>query len=366
MVRRNKFFALAAVGLALGACSPPAGNDAGTDAPTSDTPVTGDTGPGQTYTYVVNQLKLDTRLDNGMEVLDTSAANPHTGFNVDNRFSDTSDTQGCTIPDYYSKFDTDQHMPAGCSPNDATCKGGVDNQLLSVAEALSVAVGDINALAKENIDQNKLVLLVRVSDVNSLTTDADVTVRLYLGYPTFTTGCTTVTAGRTYKVAASSLMPGATSLDQALFTFTGKIEAGRLQVSRAGRFDLPLPPIMGQTLQLSLNNTNLRAGITATEGTQGNIGGWVKGLDIRATVAAIAPGQLALVDSLLPTFLDVVDPTNTATPMDQCIAASGQPPAKWGGISVGFGISMINATLDPTPAAAAAAGVCGNQGGGGG
>jgi len=316
---------------------------------------------------VISELKLDTKTDPNtmMEVLDTGAANPHTGFNVDGRFSDTSDMQGCGIPDFYAKDDLDQHSPDGCAMATSGCKGGVDNQLLSVAEGLAVAAGDINALAKQNIDQSKLVILMRVEDVNNLTNDPSVSVKLYLGFPAFSTGCTSVMPNRDYKVSSASLTMG-TDIANARFSFDGKIEAGRLKVSRMGRFDLPLPPIMGQTLNLAINNTQLRFNLTADAGDHGNIGGWVKGKDIRDAVVQIAPDQTSLIDSLLPTFLDVVDPSNTASPMDQCINASGQPPEKWGGISLGFGLKITKANINPVAAAAADPGVCGNQGGSGG
>lgn len=360
MVRSNRFLGYvcgAIAAFAMG-CGPGGSTDGGTDGG-SDT----GGGPGMEYVYVIDNLSID---------MDDTASMPHTGFNLDGLFSGENDANGCMFEDFTSMLDPDQNCSMvnamgmcmaspnmGCAAGSAGCRGGVDNRLPSLANTLGSML-DLRATLSTQITSNQLSLLLRVSDVNDLQNDPNVTVRLYAGYPTRTTDCMTVQAGAEYTISADALMPGATSIDQALFNFQGSIVAGRLRVdgstSMNGRFMLPLPEIMGMRIALNLYNPQLRINLTADQGTAGNLGGAVRAGEAITAVTQVAPMYASLVRSVIGNLVDIqpMPPLTSGLCYDNMTMM-------YGSIGMGLGITARSARIATTNTIQTArpAGVCG-------
>jgi hypothetical protein len=333
----------------------------------SDPPVTpdgggGDTGgtPGQTFTYVIDNLSID--MTDNPDV-------PHTGFNLDNLFSSDIDAMGCTHADYFSTTDNDQHCSAvtnemctvtpntGCARTATGCKGGVDNQLPTLANTVQTALStDIRMTIADTIANNSLALLIRVSDVNDTMNDSSVRVAIYRAFPTFNAGCTAVAANREYSVDSSFLSAGATNIDTgATVAFDGSIVNGRLQVRAGGSsgvFNLPIS-FSGYTLNLPLNQVQFRGNVSATEIATGNLGGWVGGEEVITAVRMIAPSYEAVVRGVIGGLVDIQ--------VQGICDGSAMMPPRYGGIAVGFAVHAIPATISTTTpiATTQAAGTCG-------
>ena len=349
MLRGTRFLGLVCGGLtALSmSCSP-------TTEPTDSGPA--DSGPpaAVTYTYVIDQLRIDA--NDNPDV-------PHAGFNLDTFYSSATDPNGCNHDDYGSVLDLDQNMNScmwtAARQANGMCRGGVDSQLPTLANTIETAAGmDIRAVINEQVNGNKLALVVRVTGVNGVPgpdfNDSDVNVKIYLAYPTFTTDCMTVAANREYVVSRSSITDTGTTIEDAKFAFTGSIVAGRLQVTTGinGRFELPLPAVMGHALTLPMHATQVRATLTPNEGTDGNLGGWVSGNDVVTAVGAIAPEYITVVEGAIGGLVDI---------QVENVCEMAGPPRRFGGIGLGLKLHFVPATLrmNDTIQAAQATGTCG-------
>ena len=373
MARSTKIlFPLAALGLisSLAACSsdpaPATGDsgvpatDTGTATDTGGTPQ--DAGPGVSYDYVINRLTLDEGAEPGV----TTRA--FYGFNLDGRYSPsrTASQQAadCSHGDYFSTVDPDQNMgtcAAGSAGGGMGCQGGVDNQLPNVAQTIMQFQASLNvqALLNEQIDTGKLLILVRLSDVNGALgptlNDSSVRVSVYpFAYAAFPNCSNIQMGGQMYSVDNRSLnTPG--DLNSAKLQFTGSIVNGRLRVNPPAanatmpNFSLPLP-LMGQMLQLDLFQTQLRVTPTATEGTNGNLGGFLRQTDLITALTTI-PALMQFRDAAGPLIQGFVD-IATGTPTASCDSPQG-------GIGVGLGFATKIATILPTTVATAPTGVCG-------
>jgi hypothetical protein len=316
------------------------GTDGGTD--------TGGGGPGGTLTYVVDQLTIDEN---------DSETETHTGFNLDNLFSTGTGARDCSHPDFVSALDPDQNMPGTCMRPAAGCQGGVDNQLPTVAGLLMARGTDVRMLLSQQITQNSLAIIARISDVNDLMNDPAVTVRLYVGYPTFTTNCTTVAPDREYQISTSSLMPGSTNIDEAKFRLEGSIVNGRLRITSDMNtsFDLPLPAGPGQSITLALRAPQLRINISETGGTQGNLGGYVNGGDLITTLC-MNQQTMSFCSLVMTAVGGLVDIDSLNLGMGMCVDTAMR---RYGGIGMGLGIRTTIARVSTTPAAAQMPGTCG-------
>lgn len=377
MARSTKFlFPFASLGL-IGALAAGCGSDS-TQTPAGDSGVPGtdgggtvDTGPqtgGATYDYVINRLLLDEGAEPGV----TTRA--FYGFNLDGRYSPsrTASQQAadCSHGDYFSSVDSDQNMGtcmAGAAGGGTGCQGGVDNQLPNVAQTIMQFQASLNvqALLNEQIDSGKLLILVRLSGVNGTLgpslNDSSVHVSVYpFAYAAFG-NCANIQMGnQMYQVDNRSLNT-AGDLNSAKLQFDGQIVNGRLRVNPPAanasmpNFSLPLP-LMGQNLQLDLYQTQLRVTPGATDGTNGNLGGYLRQTDLITALTTI-PALMQFRDAAGPLIQGFVD-IATGTPTASCDAPQG-------GIGVGLGFATKIATILPTTVAAAPSGVCGGAGSGG-
>lgn len=326
----------------LGGCGgTTATTDAGTDTGGgSDTPVAG----GRTYDFAITTLAIDGN---------TSATMPHTGFNVDGRYSPATMQQpaDCDHRDYFSAIDPDQNE-MGCTGGTATCKGGVDNQLPELAGAAMMLI-DIRAALTTAVSSGSVALLVRVENVNDLQNDSAVNVTIYQGHPMFASCSNIGMPNQPYAIdGMSSFMPGTTT---PRYSFPGSIVNGRLRLSPASAggtgnvFQLPLPSIMGVSLTLNLYNTSIRVGVTETGGTNGNLGGYVLRSDLLTALGNIPQAAMyrTIIEGLINGLVDVQT-------MSSCDAPNG-------GIGMGLGFTLTNATIQAAPVTGGQPGMCGGM-----
>ncbi len=345
MLRRKMMLGLVCGALGAFGCGGTTDTDGGADGG-GDTIQTG----GMTYDYVVNALTID----------DSDAVEmAHTGFNLDNLFSGPTDADGCNHEDFFSLHDRDQHRPSGCAMGGAGCVGGVDNQLPTVINSVQAAVMnmDLRMLLGNQIRSGSVSILIRVADVNDLANDPSVNVRIWQGFPQFADCSTAFSGSAEFSVSSASLRTGGTNIDtDASFNFPGSIVNGRLIVTTGtGMFRLPLPEIMGATINLDLNAAQVRMTLSADgmRGTNGDMGGWVAGNALVEAVTRLAPDFRSAVEAILSGVVDV-----RLMGMTQCVDRTGMTP-QFGGISMGLGLTTVRAVIRPMAATARSMGTCG-------
>jgi len=239
--------------------------DASTDAALDAAPV--DAGPltGDTYVFVT-------------DVLDMAAPDPAgdpavtSGFNLDDRVSDTTDSLGCR------KADRTAPPPDSFE--------GVDNELGPLLVSSESSFGFIANLHTV-VRTGELLLLLRLRGVDDLVNDDRVELDLLFGQlPPGTlapvrTAADRFEAGQTFDVQAESF----DASGRALVVLPGQIVDGRLR-GAAGDFTLAVP-FMGRAVPLQMNDVHLRVNVAATSFDMGVLGA---GLDVNTTVAALVGG----------------------------------------------------------------------------
>ncbi len=377
MARSTKILgSLAALGLIVGCGSDPAtppadaGTTPGTDVPVGTTDTGGtpqDSGPGATYDYVINHLLLD-------EGAEPPATRGFYGFNLDGRNSPSTTAQqmavDCSHGDYFSVVDADQNMgtcAAGSAGGGTGCRGGVDNQLPNVAQTIQQFQPslDVQGTLNEQVESGKFLIVVRVTDVNGTLgptlNDPSVNVLVYpYAFANFASCANIQMPNQSYTIDNRSLTtPG--DLSTARLRFSGSIVNGRLRVApppasgaNSPNFSIPLS-IMDMTLNLDLFQTQLRFNLT--DGSQGNLGGYLKQTTLITALTTI-PALMQFRDAAAPLIQGFVD-IATGTPTASCDNPEG-------GIGVGLGFTTRPAMLTPMGAAAGTAGNCGVSGSSGG
>lgn len=336
------------------------------DAP-PDRPIIDGGPPGEahTYDYVVTGLTIDA------DESPMSAARGFTGFNLDGRYSDLStfDLADCRHADFYSTLDPDQNMGTclpGLTRGGTACRGGVDNQLPSIAATVeSVAGMDVRDNIRTLVESGSLSIVVRVEDVNGVPgpTFSDPEVRVFVynaAFPTFPNCSDIGTPGQTYAVADSSLATP-NDLSSARVRFTGHILNGRLYVdppasSTTPNFSIPIP-LGGAAAQVSLYRTQLRFNMTPDRGANGNLGGYARLTDLVPIVQAVAPLPPVVLGSVLTGFVDIQDPAGDDMGCGQRRDSSGLPAS--GAVGMGMGFTAVRAVIAPTTVASRPVGACG-------
>lgn len=332
--------------------------DAALDAPDEE-----DAGPetGRVLVWALDRLTIE-----------PSGGSTLSGFNLDGIYSTASTARSCSHADVGSTLDPDQNAPVAvidsstgrltgaampCAPG-ASCRGGVDNQLPEIADfAMTSSSEDVRANAQRMIATGQLAFIVRVSGVDDLVNDPSVTMRVYQAYPTFSTGCTAVTPDREYAIAQSSLVDGATSIEQSKFAVRAAIVNGRL-IPRAGA-QLPLPVAPGVTVDVL--GTILRANVTEAALTGGNLGGFARGSQFYNAVVMMNPALASLAAIAIGQFVDLEEPIPTPGSTPGFCARTSRTPPEFGNIGIGATFSAVRATIAMAPAATRAPGTCGSM-----
>lgn len=375
-IRNLAFFAGSLI--ALASCGTPVSNpdvpngadvQSNSEAAVTDVPAAGE----QTYTYVISNLTVDET--------PTDANSVQAGFNLDGIYTaeDGSTPFSCGKPDQPSDLDRDQNAPGamvnamtgrapaanpGCAPG-AGCRGGVDNQLPNIVDAIGTALSmqfpdGIRPVLRQQIQGNSISLVVRITGVNDLMNDESVQLKIYAAYPTFTTNCNTVAPDREYAISTASVMGGNIETPT-IPAFNARIVAGRLLVSMPGQFPLPLPEIMGTQVNLTLTNAQLRLNLTEAAGTRGNLGGMFNGSQLLDIIQRAAPTFVMQAAGIIGGFVDIQEPVPTEGTMMQglCVDRMNPMMPRFGNIGVGLRFETVRATVAAMPAAARPAGACG-------
>lgn len=343
------------------------GVDTGADRPTieSGPDVEEDAGPetGRVLYFALDRLTIE-----------PVGRTAYAGFNLDGIFSNPDGTtpRSCAHGDFHSALDPDQNHPtamldamtgrasgpASMCMAGAGCSGGVDNQLPEIADLVATSTGmDVRGNAQRMINSGELAFIVRVSGVDDLVNDPSITMRVYQAYPTFSTDCTMVRPDREYAIAQSSLVAGAMSIEQARFSVRGRIVNGRLIPNTGAALPLPVAP--GITIDVS--NAILRANISDTTLTLGNLGGYGRGSQFYDAIVAMMPTFATLAATLVSQLVDLEEPIPTPGSAPGLCSRTVPAPPRFGNIGIGATFSAVRATVAAMPAAARAPGTCGSM-----
>ena len=307
--------------------TPRADDAARVDAPVSFAPA---------YTYVVMQLNVDTT---------DSPERTHRGFDLDGLASVATDADGCLYADSLGGGDV-ANIPEGCSYSDPGCRGRVDNQFWSFVPTLNAAsplieVGDWRPAPVELYQQ---VLMVRLLGIDDFTNDDSVTALLYRAYPAFTTGCDDGRGviDREFVIARSSLVPGATSIDQARVVISASIVDRRIRVhgSAEDAVDFSIGDALGIRFTAPLYAITMRWDFYMPDdvyGYNGHFGGWMTGEDLVDGVSASFPAERGLIESAIAGLADIR--------LDGVCDDTTSGARRIGGVSMGGGIRMVRARV---------------------
>jgi hypothetical protein len=272
---------------------------------------------------------------------------PHSGFNLDPFFSGPNDPDGCQHQDFFSDVDPDQNCPSvagdmtgncvatpnpGCTIGTASCAGGVDNQLPTLAAISAMAVwhDDPHVTVSSAVQQNALSLIIRVSNVTDEVNATNLDVAVFVAFPEFGDHCDGVQPGRTYQISSSSVASGDVAMPQ--LRLTGAIVNGRLRASLVGDAALP-------------------GGGVALE--RGNVGGYFLAADFCAQVLPF-PEPHVTCESIFGSLVDVQI-------AGVCVEYRLGQVVRLGALGVGMRFHAVAAEIDATNPVASmrAPGSCG-------
>ncbi|MDP3273918.1 MAG: hypothetical protein Q8Q09_01900 [Deltaproteobacteria bacterium] len=317
--------------------------------------------------------------DVGASPVPLDPTQPQEGFNLDGIFSGGSALlpRACGKLDNPSALDPDQNCPAdsllvagGCrSPSCAPaagCVGGVDNQLPVLLDALDSELAaefpeGLRAALARNFEPSRNSLLVRITDVDNLDRDDDVTVSVYEAFAEFAAGCDSNSAGRAYRVAARSVL--GVSLDTPVLPrLPARIVAGRLMtVSAAPEARLRLPLLRGSSAEvvLMLTHAQLRMDLGVDLASNGNLGGVVPATAMVEQIAQSFPRISADFSRAIGGFVDVEQPVPPAGTAGVCDDRTSVPP-RLGNLAVALRFRAVRAVIVPGLAMARTPGTCGS------
>ncbi|MFO0713329.1 MAG: hypothetical protein U0353_25975 [Sandaracinus sp.] len=239
------------------------------------------------------------------------------------------------------------NIPEGCIYEDPGCRGRVDNQFWSFVPTLraaspSIDVGAWNAAPVERYQQ---ALLVRLLGVDDFTNDDSVTALLYRAYPTFTTGCEDgpLPIDLEFAIARSSLVAGATSIDQARVVIPASIVDRRIRVH--GRpedaVDFSIGDALGIRFTAPLYAITMRWNFAAlpdySTGSDGQFGGWMTGEDLVNGVSAWFPAERSAIENAIAGLADIR--------LDGVCDDTTGGVRRIGGVSMGGSIRMARARV---------------------
>ncbi len=221
-------------------------------------------------------------------------------------------------------FNHDGTAAAVCGKSDYTSpwgETGVDN-------AFAGGIGSLRSISQiaefldgfqTSINEGRLLLLVTVSDVNSLTNDSSVSVSAVYGYantaPRLTDG--RLSPGQTFSVDSESV----TNMDSAMPRnrfLPGRIVNGVLEASGLA-FAILLSTDAGHA-PINLRATRVRARITTDALSEAALGGIATTSEVAAGISSALPEQFrALLPTIVAGLADSEPPTGTD---ENCAALS--------------------------------------------
>ncbi len=229
-------------------------------------------GPPQTYTFVLNELGLPVPM-NGVAP----------GFDLDGMGGGAA-TGTCQ-----------QMKPDFTNSSGAQIDNGFSAFYGSMAALIDgLAAPNLSAFVTSKIAAGDFAILVRLTDVNSVTSDDSVGVEVFVKANVCATpGCLTT------NMRAGRLDPGQSFTlvaSDRVSMVTGRIVAGRLQ---ADINNLTIPVNTGTvSLPLALTGAKLSAAVTSTTLSNVSIGGWLN-IDALASNPMVAGTQAAAIVPLL-------------------------------------------------------------------
>ncbi len=198
----------------------------------------------------------------------------------------------------------------------ADCGDGVDNNfaaLVNTAASFGGGGTDIGATIQENINKGKLVLLVRLRDVDSFVDDDSIKVEVMLGLLPEGTAMPMLDSsghlapGQTFDIDERSL-----SMGEPMASVPARITGGKLD---SDPVDLPLSfTVKGQDVTLVLQGTRLVAdSVSADAISMGVLGGKISIPTITQLVCKFAPMYADRAVPLLSGFADLESTPGSGT-----------------------------------------------------
>lgn len=229
-----------------------------------------DCSTGETLFFVLDAIDIEGESMSGVAP----------GFNLDGRVSDVSDALACSKPDF-----------TWCG------EGGIDNAYAVLLPILEMFGGDVSAAAARDIREGRLLLLLELANVNDLSNDACVELRVYagevpeMGRPRLNAD-ETIAGGQTFDVIGEPLI----TLTHATLV-GGEIRAE----NRDSTFEVP----SGLGVALPVRDTRLVGGLTRDEIQHGLIGGWTLVSQLAEALATLDAGVSA--ETLAPVLTGQAD-----------------------------------------------------------
>lgn len=355
------------VGLACGlaACSPPPTppqTPPGVDPWARDGGVPDASGTGRTLTYALSTVEID-----GIPFDSTT---PIRGFDLDRRYSVNSEgvlpdtPHSCEKPDYPSRVDLDSNCPVsqwdertggcsapGCDPLRERCRGGVDNALPGITDALEAIsyvnrVGPYRPFVQRMYAQGHAAMIVQVQDVDSLEDDPFVRVSLVRAVPDFAPPCDSRVDGQRYT-ALRSWVVGDDPRRAVVNSGVGWIQGGRLRVRFEGMIPFPFADWTPGLWMWPIERVQFAVDLREDRGVRGNFGAIIPAQRVLDHVVPLADVQAVLIITL---FVDIEQD-------GRCRETSREP----GAIGLGFGFELTRATLSDQVADGPRAGACPNE-----
>ncbi len=238
------------------------------------------------------------------------------GFNLDGKVSDGTAMNDC------EDLDLDFVSPRRETGVDNQLVGSLLGQLTSVFTDL-----DVQATVDARVASGSFLLAMRVNDINSYENDSSVTLDLFLVDPAGCDASPCAPMGGTVSAGAMWRMQAGPALATGL---SATIEDSELS---GGPLDLPLTlDVRGTTIDLTMRDARIGGHITATDLTDGGIGGALRVEDLVSSFEAIEPGLGETVRDLIAASADL-----TPSAADAQVCES---------VSAGIGFTAVEGTIE--------------------
>ena len=310
----------------------------------------GPSGGGTTMDFIVSSIAIE---------LDDGRVPTHSGFDLDGHVSTARDEEGCGREDVLASSDPRENL--GCCPvvprDGGACRGGVDNQLPRLMTTIQQAVGfDRRADTAARIADGRLLLAIRLHGVDDMANDPDVAIALLYVFDADGDCTNNHVAGARFIADDASFLDGDPARPR--WRSDGFIENGRFRTRTAFTATLRLP--LGtdlDTVQTSASRVAFDVVPTASNGANGNFGGWVPGRNlVEAMLPIVAP---------TPQYRDAVDVVVaelTDIRVDGHCAENNAGIRTYGGVSMGYAFDLIGVAPIVGHAMQPSSGACGSTG----
>ncbi|MBL8683200.1 MAG: hypothetical protein JNK05_28790 [Myxococcales bacterium] len=317
-------------------------------------------GSGRTLTYAVSEMTVDET--------PADATTPIAGFDLDGRFNDEFDFGACDVGDFVSALDCENNCAGSFVSRDGTCarrgcvgrscRGGVDNNLPSLVDALDTfraadfeGVGARRYVARA-YRQGQAALVVQVSGVDSLESDELVAVRVVRAVPLYSApdagACSATFVDQRYAVARRAVL-GDDPTRPIVRDGVGRIHRGVLRARFADEIHLPFIDGGPSIRDWAIESAQFAVNLSDEAGRVGNLGGAITTQTLLPSFGTEPePDRIGLI---VAAYSDLPN----ADGLCRQIVGCRQPLGRY---SIGVHFSLVRAVLEPRVLDAPPIGAC--------